>query len=164
MVKILVSYYSLTGNTAKMAEAVAAGARAAGAEVVLKKVEETTTDDLKGADGIIIGSPTYYGQMAAQVKQFFDRSSGVRGRLENKVGAAFTSSGSQEGGNQTTLLSILQAMLIHAMIVVGDPMKAGGHYGTISIGKPDGSCEEACRLLGARVADLASRLAGRPTV
>jgi multimeric flavodoxin WrbA len=109
MKNVLVSYFSHTGNTAKMAEAVASGARTAGVEVKLKKVEETSLDDLKWSNGIIIVSPTYYGQMAAEVKKLFDRSSDVRGQLENKVGAAFTSSASIGGGNQTTLISIIQA-------------------------------------------------------
>jgi NAD(P)H dehydrogenase (quinone) len=157
--KVLVAYYSRTGNTAKMAEAVAAGARSAGAEAVLKEVGAVSLQDLKEADGIVIGSPTYYGQMAAEVKQLFDRSSEVRGDLEVKIGAAFTSSASFEGGNQTTLLSILNAMLIHAMIVVGDPMESGGHYGAIAIGEPGGEAIQAAKLLGSRVAMLAQKLA-----
>jgi NAD(P)H dehydrogenase (quinone) len=158
MAKILVVYHSRTGNTAKMAEGVAQGARSAGADVAVKKSIDTTLDDLLSADGIIIGSPTYYGLMAAEIKQLFDRSSEVRGRLEDKVGAAFTSSASIEGGNQTTLLSILQAMLIHAMIVVGDPMESGGHYGVIAIGEPSKDVFTSCQILGARVTSLAKRL------
>ena len=158
MKNVLVSYFSLTGNTAKMAEAVALGAKSIGADVRLKNVQETHLEDLKWADGIIIGSPTYYGQMAAEVKRLFDRSSGVRGQLENTVGAAFTSSASIEGGNQTTLISILQAMLIHSMIVVGDPMESGGHYGAIAIGEPNKESLETCRLLGVRVAQLINRI------
>jgi NAD(P)H dehydrogenase (quinone) len=159
MAKILVIYHSMTGNTAKMAEAVAQGARSAGADVAVKKAIDTTPDDLLRADGIIIGSPTYYGLMAAEIKQLFDRSSDVRGRLEDKVGAAFTSSASIEGGNQTALLSILQAMLIHAMIVVGDPMESGGHYGVIAIGEPSKEVLTSCQILGNRVASIAKRLA-----
>jgi NAD(P)H dehydrogenase (quinone) len=159
MAKVLVIYHSRTGNTAKMAEAVAAGAKSSGAEVSIKRVGDVSLDDLKKADGIIIGSPTYYGQMAAEIKQLFDRSSEIRGQLENKVGAAFTSSASIEGGNQTTLISIIQAMLIHAMIVVGDPMETGGHYGAIAVGEPDKKALEACRQLGLRVAALAEKLA-----
>ncbi|MDD1759599.1 MAG: NAD(P)H-dependent oxidoreductase [Methanothrix sp.] len=159
MAKILVIYHSMTGNTAKMAEAVAQGARSAGADVAVKKAIDTTLDDLLRADGIIIGSPTYYGLMAAEIKQLFDRSSDVRGRLEDKVGAAFTSSASIEGGNQTALLSILQAMLIHAMIVVGDPMESGGHYGVIAIGEPSKEVLTSCQILGNRVASIAKRLA-----
>lgn len=159
MQNVLVIYHSRTGNTAKMAESVAAGAKSVGAEVTLKKPGETTLDDLKKADGIIIGSPTYYGLMAAEIKQLFDRSSDVRGQLENKVGAAFASSASIEGGNQTTILSILHAMLIHSMVVVGDPMEAGGHYGVIAVGAPSQNVLDSCKLLGARVAVLAKKLA-----
>ncbi|MDD1742320.1 MAG: NAD(P)H-dependent oxidoreductase [Methanotrichaceae archaeon] len=156
--KVLISYFSPTGNTAKMAEAVASGAKNAGAEVRLKDVKVTSLDDLKWADGIVIGSPTYYGQMAAEVKRLFDRSSDIRGQLEDKIGAAFTSSASIEGGNQTTLISILQAMLIHSLIIVGDPMESGGHYGVIAIGEPNKDSLAACRKLGARVAKLAMKL------
>lgn len=159
MARVLVVYHSGTGNTAKMAEAVAAGAKSAGSDTVLKKAGETTSEDLKNADGIVIGSPTYYGLMAAEVKQLFDRSSDVRGQLENKIGAAFTSSGSADGGNQTTLLSIIQAMLIHSMIVVGDPMQSGGHYGAIAVGAPSKEVLDTCKMLGARVAILAKKLA-----
>jgi len=159
MSKVLVVYYSRTGNTATMAEAVAAGAKSSGAEVSVKKVDEVNLDELKNADGIIIGSPTYYGQMAAEIKQLFDSTSDIRGQLENKIGAAFTSSGSPEGGNQTTLISIIQSMLIHAMIVVGDPMETGGHYGVIAVGEPSKHALEACRQLGLRVANLAKKLA-----
>ena len=106
-----------------------------------------------------MGSPTYYGQMAAEIKQLFDGTTTIRGQLENKIGAAFTSSGSHEGGNQTTLLSIIQAMLIHAMIVVGDPMETGGHYGVVAVGAPSKHDLELCRKLGMRVANLAMRLA-----
>ena len=158
MVEVLVIYHSKTGNTAKMAEAIGAGARSSGIKVSVKKVGEVVLDDLLSASGIIIGSPTYYGQMASEIKLLFDGSSAVRGQLENKVGAAFTSSGSHEGGNQTTLLSIIQAMLIHAMIVVGDPIEAGGHYGVVAVGEPDGKVLEACRLLGLRVGNLVKKL------
>lgn len=156
--KVLVVYHSRTGNTEKMAQAVADGARSAGAEVTVKKAADATSADLKAADGIIIGSPTYYGQMAAEVKQLFDRSSDVRGQLENKVGAAFTSSGSPDGGNQTTILSILQAMLIHSMVVAGDPMATGGHYGVVAVCEPNKNALLACKQLGSRVAKLAGKL------
>lgn len=157
MPRILVAYYSRTGNTARMAEAVASGARSSGADVVMKKVEEVVLEDLKGSDGIILGSPTYYGQMASEVKKLFDGSSDIRGQLENKLGAAFTSSGSPAGGNQTALLSILECMLIHGMIVLGDPIETGGHYGVAAVGNPSAEALKACRAMGARVAGLAAR-------
>lgn len=158
MEEVLVIYHSRTGNTAKMAEAIGAGAGSSGVNVSIKKVADVRLNDLLSSGGIIIGSPTYYGQMASEIKQLFDSSSPVRGQLENKVGAAFTSSGSSDGGNQTTLLSIIQAMLIHSMIVVGDPMKAGGHYGVVAVGAPDAKSLEACRLLGLRVGNLVKKL------
>lgn len=159
MAKVLVVYHSRTGNTARMAEAVGEGAKSSGAAVSVKKVGDVSLDDLKAADGIIIGSPTYYGQMSAEIKKLFDVSSPIRGQLENKVGAAFTSSGSPDGGNQTTLLSIIEAMLIHSMIVVGDPMESGGHYGAVAVGNPNEKVLDACRLLGLRVGNLVKKLA-----
>jgi NAD(P)H dehydrogenase (quinone) len=159
MVNVLIIYHSRTGNTAKMAQAIVAGAKSSGVEVMIKKVGDVSLEELKKADGIIIGSPTYYGQMAAEIKRLFDSSSDIRGQLENKVGAAFTSSGSPDGGNQTTLISILQSMLIHAMIVIGDPMETGGHYGAIAVGEPSKKALETCRQLGLRVANLAKKLA-----
>jgi NAD(P)H dehydrogenase (quinone) len=157
-VKVLIAYFSRTGNTAKMAEAVAAGVRSAGADAVLKEVGAVSLQDMKEANGIIVGSPTYYGLMAAEVKQLFDRSSEVRGDLEGKIGAAFTTSASFEGGNQTTLLSILNAMLIHGMIVAGDPLESGGHYGAIAVGEPGSEALQSAKLLGSRVAMLAEKL------
>jgi NAD(P)H dehydrogenase (quinone) len=94
---------------------------------VLKNVAETKLEDLTGSDGIIIGSPTYYSQMAAEIKGLFDISSEIRGRRWRiRSEQPSTSSASIEGGNQTTLISIIQALLIHSMVVVGDPMATGG--------------------------------------
>jgi NAD(P)H dehydrogenase (quinone) len=119
MAKILVVYYSRTGNTEKMASAVAEGAeQISGVKVTVKKVEQTTLKDLLTADGIIIGSPAYYGLMAAEIKTLIDKSVKIHGKLEGKV-AAFTSSGGTATGAETTLLSILQAMLVHGLIVQG---------------------------------------------
>ena len=118
MVKILVVYDSSTGNTEKMAFAVAEGVKQVNeVEVVVKRVDQTSLDDLLKADGIIMGSPTYYGQMTAKLKALVDESVKIHGKLEGKVGAAFTSSGGTATGAETTLLSILEAMLIHGMIV-----------------------------------------------
>jgi NAD(P)H dehydrogenase (quinone) len=160
MPRILVVYHSRTGNTAKMADAIADGAKSSGAEVKVKRSEEASLEDLLGADAIIIGSPTYYGLMASEIKSLFDKSSDIRGQLESKIGAAFTSSGSAFGGNQTALLSIIQAMLIHGMVVMGDPMETGGHYGVIAVGDPDFDVLKTCEKLGARAAFLAGKLWG----
>ena len=86
---------------------------------------------------VIVGSPVYFGSMAAQVKALFDKSVVIRRQLKDKVGAAFVTAGHNTGGKETTMLSILQAMLIHEMIVIGDPISVGGHYGTASVTSPD---------------------------
>ena len=160
MTKVLVVYHSRTGNTATMAEAVVIGVRNASVDGELKKMDEASMADLIGADGMIFGSPTYFGSVSGEMKHFIDRSVTIRGKLENKVGAAFTSSGSLSGGNETTLLSIIEAMLIHGMIVLGDPMETGGHYGAVSVGHPDEEALKTCTKLGERVADLVEKLAG----
>jgi NAD(P)H dehydrogenase (quinone) len=96
--------------------------------------------------------------MAAQLKQVLDDFVGVRRKMENKVGAAFTTSGDPTGGKETTMLSIIQAMLIYGMIIVGDPLSATGHYGTACVGAPDGAAKENGRKLGQRVAELVKQL------
>ncbi|MGC9514804.1 flavodoxin family protein [Methanocrinis sp.] len=159
MSKVLVVYHSRSGNTAKMAEAVAEGAKNGGADVVLKKVEEATLEEMTAADGIVLGAPTYFGSLSGEMKSFIDRSVRIRGKLESKVGAAFTSSGSLSGGNETTLISIIEAMLIHGMIIVGDPLETGGHYGAVAVGAPDAGALIACRKLGERVAKFAKSIA-----
>jgi len=159
MAKVLVAYYSRGGNTAKMAEFVAQGARLVkGAQVALKEVPEVDPKGLAAYDAIICGSPTYYGQMAAEVKALFDKSVAIHGRLEGKVGGAFTSSVNLAGGNETTILSILQAMLIHGMIVKGTSER--DHYGPVALGAPDERAEGECLKLGRNVAELAVRLFG----
>ncbi|MGQ9544464.1 MAG: flavodoxin family protein [Candidatus Bathycorpusculaceae bacterium] len=155
--KVLVVYDSKTGNTEKMALAVAEGAKQiSGAEVVLKRVDKTVLEDLSGSDGIIMGSPTYYGQMSAKLKALIDESVKIHGKLEGKVGAAFTSSGGTATGAETTLLSIIQAMLVHGMIVQGQAHSA--HYGAAAVGSPHEKELEHCRELGRRVARLAIKL------
>jgi len=157
MAKVLVVYYSRGGTTKQMADAVAEGARDAGAEVDLKKVEDVDVQELIEYDGIIAGSPTYYGHMCAELKKLFDESVRFHGRLEGKVGGAFTSAGNIGGGNETTVMGILQAMLIHGMIIQGSP--GGDHYGPVAVGEVDGRAVGLCRELGARVARLAQTLA-----
>ncbi|MEM2393412.1 MAG: NAD(P)H-dependent oxidoreductase [Candidatus Bathyarchaeia archaeon] len=157
MAKILIVYDSKTGNTEKMAFAVAEGAKQVrGVEVTVKKVDETSLDDLLAADGIIMGSPTYYGQMSAKLKALIDESVKIHGKLEGKVGAAFTSSGGTATGAETTLLSILKAMLIHGMIVQGRPDDK--HYGAAAVEKPDKEALDHCRELGRRTANLTVKL------
>lgn len=157
MAKILVVYHSKTGHTEKMAFAVAEGAKQVkGIDVVVRKVDETSNEDLLNADGIIVGSPTYYGQMSGKVKKLFDKSVKIHGKLEGKVGGAFTSSGGIASGAETTLLSILCAMLIHGMIVQGSAKTE--HYGATSVGSPEDEDIKICKSLGKRVANLVTKL------
>jgi len=160
MVKILVSYYSKGGNTRAIARAMAAGAREVkGSNVKLKPIRATTLRDLKWADAIILGSPTYYGDMAADVKNLFDRSVAIHGSLQGRVGGAFTSSGGVASGAETTLLSMIQAMLVHGMIVSGH--SEGQHYGVAIVGAPNARQSKFCKRRGKQVAELAAKLAGR---
>lgn len=157
MAKILIVYDSKSGNTEKMAFAVAEGAKQIkNVEVSLKKVDQTNLEDLVDADGIIMGSPTYYGQMSANLKGLVDESFKIHGKLAGKVGAAFTNSGGTATGAETTLLSILMAMLVHGMIVQG--RADDKHYGSAAVGAPDEKEVESCRDLGKKVAGLAVRL------
>ena len=156
MAKILVAYYSRTGTTRKMAEAIAEGINNEGAFAILKEIKDVKADELLEYDGLVIGSPTYYGSMAAEIKKLFDDSVKFHGKLDGKVGAAFSSSANIGGGNETTILDILNAMLIHGMIIQGDPL--GDHYGPVSIGVPDQRAVNECLRLGSRVAKLAKRI------
>jgi NAD(P)H dehydrogenase (quinone) len=155
--KVLIAYSSKTGHTEHLAEAVARGVRERG-EAIIKKGKDITLDDLQSADALIVGSPVYFGSMSSEIKEMFDRSVAIRGRLEGKVGAAFTTSGHHTGGKETTLLSILQAMLIHGMIVIGDPLSSGGHYGVGGVGEPDSTTLQAGEELGRRVAELVEKI------
>lgn len=157
MAKILVVYDSRGGSTEKTALAVAEGVKQVeGVDVTVKKVDQTSLEDLQAADGIIMGSPTYYGQMSAKLKDLIDKSVEIHGKLEGKVGAAFTSSGGTATGAETTLLSILQAMLVHGMIIQG--RSKSKHYGAAVVGAPKEDDLESCRELGKRTARLVKRL------
>lgn len=159
MVKILIVYYSKGGNTRQLAEAIAQGVlRSSGVQVVMKNTDEVRKEDFLEAAAVIAGSPVYFGGMAAQLKRVFDEFVGTRKKMENKLGAAFTTSGDPTGGKETTLFSIIQAMLIYGMIIVGDPMSATGHYGVACVGAPDDKAKENAQKLGQRVAALALRL------
>ena len=155
---ILILYYSKGGNTRRLAEAIAEGAGQDGVEAVLRHTRDVSKDDFVAADGLIVGSPVYFGTMAAQLKRVLDEFIGVRKKMENKVGAAFTTSGDASGGKETTMMSIIQALLIYGMIIVGDPMAATGHYGTACVGIPDAAAQENGRKLGHRVAELVKQL------
>ena len=158
--KILILYYSKGGNTRRLAEAIAEGVELVdGATVVLKNTDGVTKDDFTEAAAVIAGSPVYFGTMAAELKKVFDDFVSVRKKMENKVGAAFTTAGDATGGKETTMFSIIQALMIYGMIIVGDPMAATGHYGTACVGAPDDKTKENGRKLGERVARLAAKLA-----
>ncbi len=156
---VLILYYSKGGNTRKLAEAIADGVgQVDGIEAVLRHARDVTKDDFVAADGLIVGSPVYFGTMAARLKQVLDEFVGVRKKMENKVGAAFATSGDPTGGKETTMMSIIQALLIYGMIIVGDPMSATGHYGAACVGAPDTPAQENGRKMGRRVAELVKQL------
>ena len=159
--QILVMYYSRTGNTKKLAEEIATGVHEVqGVKCVLKPVSEVKKEDFVASDGIIAGSPVYFGAMAAEMKEVFDKYVGIRRKMEDKIGAAFATSADPSGGKETTIFSIIQALLIYGMIVVGDPLEATGHYGVSCTGAPDQKTAANAAKLGRRVAMLAQRLRG----
>ena len=159
MVRVTVIYDSRTGNTEKMALAVAEGARKVeGTEVVVLEVGKAKNSDLTGSDAVILGSPTYYGNMSGKLKAFIDGTNAIHGKLMGKVGGAFTSSGDTACGAETTLLSMLEAMLIHGMVVQG--RCDNKHYGPTAVEAPDDKETASCKELGERVARLACRLCG----
>lgn len=199
MTKVLVLYYSSYGHLAAMADAVADGARSEGADVTIRRAPETapaevataagfrahpdhaeaTIEELDGYDAIVIGTPTRFGRMASQMAAFWDRAGGLwmRGGLNGKVGAAFTSTASQHGGQETTLFSIITQMFHFGMTIVGldygfagqmgvDEVKGGAPYGATTLADGDGSRMPGdtdlagARYLGARVARTAAKLAG----
>jgi len=197
MTKILVLYYSAYGHIETMAGAIAEGARGAGAQVDIKRVPELVPDavarsfhykldqsapvaevaDLAAYDGIVIGVGTRFGRMASQMANFLDQAGGLwaSGALIGKVGSAFTSSGSQHGGNETTLFSLITNMLHFGMVIVGlpyshagqmtlDEIAGGSPYGATTITGGDGARQPSdIELAGARhqgelVAKTAARL------
>jgi len=199
MAKILVLYYSTYGHIEAMAEAVAAGAREAGATVDIKRVPETapenvaraghfkldqaapvaTVADLESYDGIIIGAPTRYGRMPSQMASFLDQTGGLwaRGALNGKVGAAFTSTATQHGGQETTLFSIITNLLHFGMVIVGlpysfqgqmrlDEVTGGSPYGATTIAGGDGARQPSenefagARYQGRHVAEVTAKMFG----
>ena len=162
-VTVLVTYHSGTGNTEKMAQGVADGAKAvSGTGVVLKRVGDVTEADLLSADGVIVGSPVYFGNMSGEVKTFFDNWS-LKFRLfqdrkmRNKVGSAFATGAAVSNGKEVTILTIFAAMLINQMIVVSD---RGGFGATATTGPDSPGIDEKelaeARDLGKRVAEVAA--------
>ncbi|NQT86324.1 NAD(P)H-dependent oxidoreductase [bacterium] len=157
MPSMLIACHSRGGNTMKLANAIAEGASAvAGVEVAVKRIAEVSADDLRGYDAILLGSPTYYGLPAAEVKKLIDDSVAYHGQLEGKVGGAFATSANIAGGNETTVMAILQALLIHGMVVQGTA--TGDHYGPVGIGSPDARAEAQGKAYGERLARLTKKL------
>jgi NAD(P)H dehydrogenase (quinone) len=198
MAKILVLYYSAYGHIETMANAVAEGATAGGASVDIKRVPElvpeevarashykmdqpapiATVDDLTNYDAIIVGTGTRYGRMSSQMANFWDQTGGLwfQGKLIGKVGAAFTSTASQHGGQELTLFSIITNLMHHGMVIAGlpysfqgqlklDEVTGGSPYGATTITAGDGSRQptenelDGARFLGRHVAEIAAKLA-----
>jgi NAD(P)H dehydrogenase (quinone) len=164
-VRVLVAYYSMTGNTEKMARGVAEGAESVkGAVVLLKRVEQVTAEDLFGTDALVVGSPVYWSNMAGPVKTFFDNWQLKFGvypefKMRNKVGAAFATGGQVSSGKEVAMLTMLAAMLGNHMIVVS----GGGAFGASattegnSPGIDDQEMADA-KALGQRVAEVTTLL------
>jgi NAD(P)H dehydrogenase (quinone) len=168
-VMVLVAYHSASGNTEKMAQAVAEGAKGvSGTKVVLKRVGDVATDDLLSSDAVIVGSPVYFGNMSGEVKTFFDNwllKFGVFSefKMRNKVGGAFTTGAAMSNGKELTMLSILEAMLVNQMIVIG----GGGAFGASATTGPDSPGIDdkelaVARDLGKRVAEVTSMIREAP--
>ncbi|NHN85837.1 NAD(P)H:quinone oxidoreductase [Acetobacter musti] len=198
MPKVLVLYYSSYGHIEKMAYAVAEGVREAGAEAVVKRVPElvpeevaksahfkldqdapvATVAELPEYDAIILGAPTRFGRLPSQMANFWDQTGGLwaKGALIGKLGAAFTSTASQHGGQETTQFSLLTNLIHHGMIVSGlpysfagltrlDEVEGGTPYGASTIAAGDGSRQptvtelDGAKFLGSHVAGIATKLA-----
>lgn len=156
MAKGIVVYYSRSGNTKEMAEIIAKAMNETDLKTECKPVDKVKADDLPGYDAIVIGSPTYYGQMAGPIKNLIDDLVTRHSHLNGKIGGAFSSAANIGGGNETTIMGIIEVMLIAGMIVQGDPQ--GDHYGPVSIGKPDERVRQQCARRGQRIAELTNKL------
>lgn len=156
--RILVAYHTATGSVKAMADAVGEGIREDGARPDLRDIAQVQAHDLLDYHGYILGSPTYYGQPAIHFRRLIDDSVVVHGRLAGRVGAAFSHSANAGGGNETTCLTLCHMLMVHGMLVLGSAQ--GDHYGPVSVGGPPTERDLAqCRVLGARVAKFARRLA-----
>lgn len=165
---VLVTYFSQTGRTRVMADAVADGARAVtGTSVTLLPIDSTATEHLLAADAVILGTPVYNGNVAPQVLAFISRWPFLEGEMRDKLGAAFVAAGGMSAGEEATLLSIHRAMLVHGMLIVGgsDWMSAFGASAVTEeppFTPPPGTIDEVfltkARGLGQRVAGISHRL------
>ena len=164
--RVLVVYFSATGNTEKMARGVAEGAqKVAGVDVLVRTVESVTKEEVEDAEGLILGSPVYYANMAAPMKQFIDNWFSQKIVLFDKVGGAFATGGGLTAGRETTVNSLLLAMLNNGMIVVGPLYESWGTFGSSARTAPpdEGVNEEEmddARRLGERVARVAMKMKG----
>jgi len=156
--KVLIVYDSRSGNTEKMAHAVSEGVSEEGVDVEVKRVDEASVDELPGVDGLILGSPVYYGLPTAKMKEFIDDSVKYHGKLDGKVGGAFASSGGTHTGAETTVMALNEALMIHGMVIQGT--SGSNHYGAASVGAPDDKDIENCNKLGSRVANLVKKTHG----
>ncbi|MGH2608074.1 MAG: flavodoxin family protein [Tepidiformaceae bacterium] len=164
MARILLLYDSRGGLTEQLADSIAEGVAAAGAECVRRRIEDAVIPDVLRADGIIVGSPNWSG-MTGKLKDWFDYSGDLweTGELAGKVGAAFTAGYSRSGGIEATLLQLLHLLFAHGMVVVGLPWsdtmrRSGSYYGATAHGQVTDEDRDQARALGARVAEVASRL------
>ena len=157
MSRMLVGYYSRSGHTQSMAEAIAEGAQGvAGVDVEVKPIDAIGVNDLLDYDAIVLGSPTYYGSMASEVKKLLDDSVAIHGQLAGKVGGAFASSANIGGGNETTIMDMVKALMIHGMVVPGSHI--GDHYGSVSIGALEKRGRNECLRQGKMLAELTAKL------
>ena len=154
--KVLIVFDSGTGNTEKMAHAVEEGVRKAGVDSVLKHVDEASVDEVPQYQGLILGSPVYYGLPSGKIKKFIDESVKYHGKLDGMVGGAFASAGGTHTGAETTIIAMNEMLLVHGMVIQGS--SAGSHYGAASVGSPNDASIEACRKLGERVGKLVTKL------
>ena len=153
--KVLIVYDSRSGNTEKMAHAVSEGVIEEGVDVEVKKVNDASVDELPGVDGLILGSPVYYGLPTAKLKEFIDDSVKYHGKLDGKIGGAFASSGGIHTGAETTVIALNESLFVHGMVIQGT--SGSNHYGAASVGAPDDKDIENCRKLGSRVANLVKK-------
>ena len=154
MPKGLVVYDSKTGNTEKMAVAINQGMERGGLEVKVKRVGSASLGDLTDADAIVFGTPTYYATISSNMKALIDKTVDIYPKLQDKVGAAFTSY--DEVGAELTLLSLIQTIFVQKMVVVGHQ---SGNLGAISVGEPDDKCIAECQVFGKRIAGFTEAIA-----
>ena len=160
MAKVLIAYFSHGGNTRRMAEALAGGLTEAGIEVEIRKVADADPTEMADYDGVLLGSPCYFGCMAAPMKKFIDESIPLfgKGALVGKPAGAFCSTGGIGGGGETTIVSMLTGLLIHGMVVQG--LRKGGHFGPLAIGEADDRVLGECAIYADQFAELVKKLAG----